>query len=198
MDNCAEKIIKIVNSMRNQIRNLGSSEKVRFKVSDVLKDIQVITYNECQKNKCTLTLNIQDEVEIIGEPTKLSQVFTNLVVNAVQAYPEGQGGKVEVDVSNAPEGKCIIKIRDYAGGIPDSIKDNVFKNILTTKGTKGTGLGLYLAYSVIKGEFSGDITFETVQGGGTTFYIVLDRAETIKNKESNDVQKVEEKQEVNS
>ncbi len=111
------------------------------------------------------------------------QVFTNLIVNAVQAYPEGKGGKVDVDVSRAPEGKCIIKITDYAGGIPDSIKDSVFKSILTTKGTKGTGLGLYLAYSVIKGEFSGDITFETERGGGTTFYIVLDRAETVIEKE---------------
>lgn len=177
MDSCADKIIKIVNSMRNQIRNLGSSEKVRFKVSDVIKDIQVITANEFQKNKCILNINIRDEVEVMGEPTKLGQVITNLVVNAIQAYPEGQGGKVEIDVSRAPEGKCMIKVTDFAGGIPDSIKDNIFKNILTTKGTKGTGLGLYLAYSVIKGEFSGNITFETEKGGGTTFYIVLDRAD---------------------
>lgn len=189
MDSCADKIIKIVNSMRNQIRNLGSTEKVKFKVSDVIKDIQVITFNECQKNGCTLNVTIQDDIEVIGEPTKLGQVFTNLIVNAVQAYPEGQGGKVDVDVSKAPEGKCIIKITDFAGGIPDNIKDNVFKNILTTKGTKGTGLGLYLAYSVIKGEFLGDITFETEKGGGTTFYIVLDRAETTleKNKNINNI-----------
>lgn len=62
----------------------------------------------------------------------------------------------------------------------------MFKNILTTKGTKGTGLGLYLAYSVIKGEFLGDITFETEKGGGTTFYIVLDRAETAMEKQKNE------------
>lgn len=71
MDSCADKIIKIVNSMRNQIRNLGSTEKVKFKVSDVIKDIQVITFNECQKNRCTLNVTIQDDVEVMGEPTKL-------------------------------------------------------------------------------------------------------------------------------
>ena len=53
------------------------------------------------------------------------------------------------------------------------INSYVFKNILTTR---GTGLGLYLAYSVIKGNFNGDITFDTAQGAGTTFYIVIPRA----------------------
>ena len=175
MDSCADKIIKIVNSMRNQIRNLGSGEKVKFKISDVLKDIQVITYNEITKHKCSLDVNIQDDVSVMGEPTKLSQVFTNLIVNAIQAYPEDKGGKIEVEVSKAPNNKCMIKIRDFAGGIPEEIRNSVFKSILTTKGIQGTGLGLYLAYSVIKGEFSGDITFESETGEGTTFYIVLDR-----------------------
>ncbi|MNV50546.1 Sensor protein EvgS precursor [compost metagenome] len=68
---------------------------------------------------------------------------------------------------------AMIKITDFAGGIDDSIKPYIFKNILTTKGTIGTGLGLYLAYSVIKGVFGGDITFESEKGLGTTFYITI-------------------------
>ena len=176
MSNCTEKIIKIVNSMRNQIRNLGSNEMVNFKVSDVIEDIRIVSYNEILVNKCKLIINIEDDLSVYGDPTKLGQVFTNLFVNAAQAY-EGKGGKIEVDVTKAPENKILIKVRDYAGGLPDRIKDSVFKNILTTKGTKGTGLGLYLAYSVIKGEFSGEITFESITGEGTTFYIMLNRAE---------------------
>lgn len=184
MSNCTEKIIKIVNSMRNQIRNLGSDQKYNFKVSDVIEDIRIVSYNEFQKNGSKLIVNIEDDLYILGDPTKLGQVFTNLFVNAVQAYGEN-GGKIEVSVSKAPNNKVMIKVRDYAGGIPEKIRDFVFKNILTTKGTKGTGLGLYLAYSVIKGEFSGDITFESTTGEGTTFYIILNRAD-----ESNE--KVEE------
>lgn len=174
MSNCTEKIIKIVNSMRNQIRNLGSNEKINFKIADVINDIRIIAYNEIQKNKCELIVNIRDDVSVYGDPTKLSQVFTNLIINSIQAY-NGAGGKIEIDISNIPNNMCIVKIRDYAGGIPDNIKNFVFKNILTTKGTKGTGLGLYLAYSVIKGEFSGDITFDSEVGKGTTFYITLNR-----------------------
>ncbi len=174
MSNCTEKIIKIVNSMRNQIRNLGSDQKFNFKISEVIEDVRIIAYNEFQKSKCELIVNIEDDLSVYGDPTKLGQVFTNLLLNAIQAYNE-KSGKIEVSVSKAPSNKIMIQVRDYAGGIPENIKEFVFKNILTTKGTKGTGLGLYLAYSVIKGEFSGEITFESSEGQGTTFYILLDR-----------------------
>ncbi|MNI49566.1 Sporulation kinase E [compost metagenome] len=172
MDNCADKIINIVNSMRNQIRNLGGTTKVDFKINDVINDVKIIAYNEVAKHNCKLNINLIDELTTTGDPTKLGQVITNLIVNAVQAYGEGSG-KVDVVLSRAPENKALIRITDYANGISDDIKPFIFKNILTTKGTKGTGLGLYLAYSVIKGEFGGNITFESEIGHGTTFYVTL-------------------------
>ena len=80
-----------------------------------------------------------------------------------------------VSVEKGPSSMAVIKVADYAGGLDESIAPYIFKNILTTKGTSGTGLGLYLAYSVIKGNFNGDITFETSKGEGTTFYIAIPR-----------------------
>ncbi len=172
MDNCATKIINIVNSMRNQIRNLGGTTKMKFKVSDVINDIKVITYHEIYKNKSEFCVDIIDDLSVEGDPTKLGQVLTNLVVNAAQAYGD-KGGKIDVTVQKAPKNSVLIKISDYAGGLEPEIKPYIFKNILTTKGTFGTGLGLYLAYSIIKGEFNGDISFESDEGMGTTFYISI-------------------------
>lgn len=172
MDNCATKIINIVNSMRNQIRNLGGTTKIKFKVSDVINDIKVITYHEIYKNKSEFCVDIIDDLSVEGDPTKLGQVLTNLVVNAAQAYGD-KGGKIDVTVEKAPKNSVLIKISDYAGGLDPEIKPYIFKNILTTKGTFGTGLGLYLAYSIIKGEFNGDISFESDEGMGTTFYISI-------------------------
>ena len=172
MDNCATKIINIVNSMRNQIRNLGGTTKMKFKVSDVINDIKVITYHEIYKNKSEFCVDIIDDLSVEGDPTKLGQVLTNLVVNAAQAYGD-KGGKIDVTVEKSPKNSVLIKIRDYAGGLEPEIKPYIFKNILTTKGTFGTGLGLYLAYSIIKGEFNGDISFESDEGMGTTFYISI-------------------------
>ena len=176
MDNCATKIINIVNSMRNQIRNLGGTTKVKFKVSNVLNDIKVITYHEACKNNSEINLDIKDDVEVMGDPTKLSQVLTNLIVNAIQAYGT-DGGKIDVIVSETNNKFALINVIDYAGGIDEEIVKYVFKNILTTKGTAGTGLGLYIAYSVIKGEFNGEIDFNTAKGEGTTFSIKIPIAE---------------------
>ncbi len=172
MDNCATKIINIVNSMRNQIRNLGSTTKIKFKIKDVIEDIKVITYHEINKNNCEFAVNIVDDLCIEGDPTKLGQVLTNLVINAVQAYKD-KGGKIDIIVEKALKDKALIKVIDYAGGLDPEIKPYIFKNILTTKGTFGTGLGLYLAYSIIKGEFNGDISFESDDKMGTTFYICI-------------------------
>ncbi len=176
MDNCATKIINIVNSMRNQIRNLGSDNNVKFKISDVINDIKYITFHELKKNNAEIVIDIKDDLEVNGDPTKLGQVLTNLVVNAAQAYAGKAGGKVELVVEKAPKSMALIKVIDYAGGIDEEIAPYIFKNILTTKGTIGTGLGLYLAYSVIKGNFNGDITFDSEKGEGTTFYISIPRA----------------------
>lgn len=176
MDSCSTKIINIVNSMRNQIRNLGTDNIVKFKISDVVNDVKVITYHEVSKNKASLEIKIEDDLYVKGDSTKLGQVLTNLIVNAAQAYKEKEMGKIEITVSSAPNNLAMIKIADYAGGIPEDIKPYIFKNILTTKGTSGTGLGLYLAYSVIKGNFNGDITYESESGVGTTFYITIPRA----------------------
>ena len=176
MDSCATKIINIVNSMRNQIRNLGSDVNIKFKVSEVINDIKIITYHEFAKNKTTLNINIKKDVSVIGDPTKLGQVFTNLTVNAVQAYKEKKNNVVEVTVDEENKETVLITVKDYAGGIDEKIVPFVFKNILTTKGTNGTGLGLYLVYSIVKGEFNGDITFDTKVGEGTTFYIRLPKA----------------------
>lgn len=172
MDNCATKIINIVNSMRNQIRNLGGDTIVKFKISEVVKDIKVITYHEVAKNKSEIDVDVRDDLEIKGDPTKLGQVLTNLVVNAVQAYGD-KGGKINISIDKAPDNMAMIKVTDFAGGLDDNIAPFVFKNILTTKGIGGTGLGLYLAYSVIVGVFNGNITFDTEKGKGTTFYITI-------------------------
>lgn len=171
MDRCADKIIALVNSLRNQIRNIGSDTVTDISITNTLSDIKLILNNELKKNNVELVINTENEINLKGNPTKLSQVITNIVTNAIQAYDK-QGGKVEVTVKEE-KNNAVIFVKDYASGIPESVRPYIFKNILTTKGVSGTGFGLYLAYSVIKGAFGGDITFETETGKGTTFIISI-------------------------
>lgn len=171
MDSCADKIVTLTNSLRNQIRNIGSNDVSEVNVTAVVKDVAVIIHNELTKNKVTLNLDIKKDLVVKGNSAKLSQVITNIVVNAIQAY-ENKGGIVNLVVDKVGD-NAIIFVEDFAGGIPENIRDNIGKNILTTKGVSGTGFGLYLAYSVITGAFGGEITFDTQEGHGTTFYIKI-------------------------
>lgn len=173
MKSCADKIINIVNSMRNQIRNLGNTQKESFEVEKVLKDVKVMVHNEALKSNCEIVIKIVNRPLIYGEKNKLAQVITNMVVNSLQAYREINKKDSVIITLYEKQNNVIIEIKDFANGIPEKIKESIFKNILTTKGTKGTGIGLYLAYSVVKGEFSGDIELETEQGKGTTIYIKI-------------------------
>ncbi len=169
MDSCANKIVTLTNSLRNQIRNIGSNDVSDVNITAVIKDVSVIIHNELTKHRVNLNLEIKKDLIVKGNSAKLSQVVTNIIVNAIQAY-EDKGGEVNVVVDKVGN-NAIISIEDFAGGIPEHIRDNIGKNILTTKGVSGTGFGLYLAYSVITGAFGGEITFDSITGQGTVFYI---------------------------
>ena len=171
MNSCADKIVTLTNSLRNQIRNIGSDEVSDVNITTVIKDVYVILHNELTKYGATLNLDIQKDMFVKGNAAKLSQVVTNIVVNAIQAY-NTKGGKINLTAFEKGN-NAIISVQDFAGGIPDNIKESIGKNILTTKGVSGTGFGLYLAYSVIKGAFGGEITFDSEAGIGTTFYITI-------------------------
>ncbi|MBR2290172.1 MAG: HAMP domain-containing histidine kinase [Clostridia bacterium] len=170
----AERIVNIVNSMRNQIRNLGSNDKEEFELNQMISDLHVLTQNEQKKNGCTFESVINEKIMIYGEKTKLGQVLTNIVVNGIQAYGgQGKKGNVKLTAFTKGTNTCRIEIEDQAGGIPEKVQKYLFKNIMTTKGVKGTGLGLYLAGNVIKGIYQGNIWFEVKKGVGTKFIIEI-------------------------
>lgn len=172
MQTCADRISEIANTVRNQFRNLGKQNVVKFEINKLLQDISVIVHNELKKYNCTLDLNMNEIVSITGAPTKLSQVLTNIIVNAIQVHSGTSGGTVTVNLYTTSK-NIQIEVIDKAGGIDPEILPHLFKNILTTKGEKGTGLGLYLSYSVIKSEFNGDIKVDSTQGVGTKFTVIL-------------------------
>ena len=65
--------------------------------------------------------------------------------------------------------------RDFfdTSALSKEVQDKLFKEMVTTKGKNGTGLGLYMSYSNIKAHFNGNITFETVENSGTTFNLII-------------------------
>ncbi len=126
---------------------------------------------------------------VMADPAGLKQVFLNLVLNAIQAMP--QGGEVALGAFTATPGEIstlfpdvspveaprlvVITVKDSGIGIPPENIDKVFKQFFTTKTDgKGTGLGLMVCKYIIE-EIGGEITVETSQGA--SFHIILRAAE---------------------
>ena len=84
------------------------------------------------------------------------------------------GYEPTVTVSTKREGdKVLISVKDNGNGIPDSIKEKIFQPFFTTKPTgQGTGLGLSLSYDIVKAH-GGELKVESIEGEGSTFYILL-------------------------
>jgi len=166
-----ERIAKIVNSVRNHTRNLSGEDNQDFYIMNVLEDIKILINHQLKSSGCELALAEVQRFLIKGDPGKLGQVLTNLIVNAIQAYGDNPG-KIEAKVSKNGN-NAIIAVSDQAGGISEMFREGIFSKILTTKGVQGTGLGLYLSYSIITGHFGGNITFESEEGKGTTFFVSI-------------------------
>ncbi len=114
-------------------------------------------------------------VTIMGEESKLIRVLQNLVGNAIEAFDEDQRGQVQIFVHNL-ESTAEIIVSDNGKGIPESIRQNLFNPFVTYGKSRGTGLGTAIVKSIVEAH-GGNIDFETMTGGGTTFTITLPKAE---------------------
>ncbi|MBA4372794.1 MAG: hypothetical protein C0402_08000 [Thermodesulfovibrio sp.] len=136
--------------------------------------------------------NISPEYSIAAEvwnvevdPGQISQVFNNLIINAVQAMPKGgtiwfQLNNVVLGQNEVPplhEGRYVkISVKDTGIGIPREHLPHIFDPYFTTK-KKGSGLGLASVFSIIK-RHDGHITVESIPAGGTHFHVYLPASPT--------------------
>lgn len=112
---------------------------------------------------------------VIGAAGKLEQVFVNLLMNAVQALPEGRMGKITVHTATDEEA-ATVSISDDGAGIARAHLDRVFDPFFTTKPIGvGTGLGLSICHGIVTAA-GGAITIESEEGRGTTVRVRLPRA----------------------
>jgi signal transduction histidine kinase len=129
------------------------------------------------EQRAQLVTELNKVAEVMGNQSKLGQIFLNLLINAAQAIPKGQVGDNEVRVSTANRGSdVVVSISDTGTGISKENLAHIFAPYFTTKSqTEGTGLGLAISHNIVTA-MSGDIEIDTELGQGTTFRIVLPSA----------------------
>lgn len=170
----SEYMSDIITAVKGQAVNFTNDEEISFTISELLKRVDILMKHELKNAIVYLNVSVKtDENTIIkGDVNSLVQIINNMLSNAIQAYNGKPEQTIELVVTKE-NSNCIISIQDHAGGLPDKIKNKLFKEMVTTKGKNGTGLGLYMSYSTIRAHFNGDITFESEKGKGTTFNIIL-------------------------
>jgi nitrogen-specific signal transduction histidine kinase/ActR/RegA family two-component response regulator len=110
-----------------------------------------------------------------GTRGRIGQLFLNLLINAVDAIPEGhpEQHEIRVTLGTDSQGRAVVEIADTGGGIAPAHQAHVFDPFFTTKSIGGgTGLGLPICHGIVT-QFGGEISFESTLGKGTTFRVAL-------------------------
>lgn len=158
------RIVSIVRSLSSFSRT-NESDKGDCDINGIIDECLLILKNEYKGRVEIVKDYSRDAVTIQGNEGKLYQLFTNLIMNAIQAI-EGEGS---VFLKTWSKDQIVfIEVKDTGKGFDDSVKDKLFDPFFTTKDPgKGTGLGLSIAYNIVE-EHDGEIHYDSVPGAGTT------------------------------
>lgn len=167
----AEKSTGFINAIKAQTTNINTTNLQLFNAADVMKDALAILEFALRKGNCNLITNFDSTITLYGDPNKLVQVATNLVINSIDAC-KPDGGNISVKIENNGDGFAKLTFQDTGCGIPEEIKTRIFDPMFTTKPFgEGTGLGLSIVHDLVN-EYNGSINVESKKGL-TSFFIYL-------------------------
>ena len=163
-------------------------ERVEVQVARVLRDVQALLRDTLPKDIAFTCRTADDLWMVLGDPTQLHQVLTNLCVNARDAMP--RGGSLSVSLENTvvddvyaglnpdatPGPYVVIKVEDTGTGISSDVQERIFEPFYTTKEVgHGTGLGLSTTLAIVRAH-GGFINVYSEVGKGTKFRVYLPAA----------------------
>jgi PAS domain S-box-containing protein len=173
----AERIRSITQDLR-ALADVQGEHELPIDVRDVLESAINLVWHETLFT-CQLIRSYQRVPLVKANTAKLTQVFLNLLSNAVHAIPEGDPTENEIHVSLRcdPDQRVAIAIRDTGPGIAPDILRHVFDPFFTTKSPdQGVGLGLAISQKLVA-DLGGEIQVESAPEKGSTFRVVLPAAD---------------------
>jgi signal transduction histidine kinase len=169
----AERIAEQANRIAETIRRFlgfarkGTPERKQVSLLGILRDAVELMEAVAKKSRVRLAI-AEDAVDVHAmiDPGQIQQVVANLIMNALQAMPDG--GRVTLG-SGSSEGGAFIEVSDEGPGIPEADRERVFEPFFTTKAEgQGTGLGLSVCKSIIE-RHGGRIDLDRAPSGGARF-----------------------------
>lgn len=182
-----EKILQAADDGEQMVKRIGESTRrhhhpetavrlARVPLNDLVKDSIAFTedYASATRDERGARASFRTELgqdlpPVLASPSELREVFVNLLRNAVDAV-EGEGEVVVRTRAEATHG--VVEVSDTGTGMSPEVMGKLFRPLFTTKGERGTGLGLATAYATVR-RHGGDIQVESAPGAGTTFTVRL-------------------------
>ncbi|MEX1054541.1 MAG: ATP-binding protein, partial [Rhodothermales bacterium] len=169
----------LIRKIQQYIRQEKLTHFTPLDVPTLIQDCIALTrpywYNE--PRRLGIAISVEEDFEevppVMGSATELREVFLNLILNAVQAMPKGGTLIFKTDLAEAG---VRVTVSDTGLGMSDNVRQHIFEPLYTTKGDRGTGMGLAVSYGIIQ-EHEGTIKVESGLGEGSTFVMTFPPAE---------------------
>jgi signal transduction histidine kinase len=164
----------IITAIKGQAVNISTDNQSTFTIDEMLKRSMLLMRHELLNSGCQLKISKDDtqEISLQGDINNLVQVVGNLINNAIYAQKSTGGNEIEIEIRRDAEDLKIM-VKDRGTGISDTILEKMFKTMVTSKGTMGTGLGLYISNAVIRSKFNGYMWGENRPDGGSCLGISI-------------------------
>lgn len=164
----------IITAIKGQATSVSVFDESLFSLDELIKRTTLLMRHELVSSGCTLVAeykNLQNAT-LHGDINNLVQVLVNLVSNAIFSQKQVGGGCITVGADQVGN-QIKIYVKDTGAGIPASVRHRLFKEMATSKGAQGSGLGLYISNAVVHGKFKGTMWCEDNPAGGAIFGMTI-------------------------
>ncbi|QWR78347.1 hypothetical protein E2O03_013000 [Candidatus Magnetomonas plexicatena] len=188
IDNVVDTTMKQVYFMSKTVDDfrdffIPSKEKALFDVKLNIEELLSMFGHVFSKSNIHVSLQVEEDTFAFtdGYPNELKQVILNILNNSSDAIVSKNCSKVQGTIeigigNNEDKSEVLLSIKDNGGGIPENVIERIFEPYFTTKGTDGTGVGLYMSKTIIETNMGGSLTVRNVDDGAE-FVIRLITAE---------------------
>jgi signal transduction histidine kinase len=171
-----ERITNIVVALK-KFSKIEDGKSKLVDINEEINNVLILLNNQMQDKGCKINLHLNNLPKIKLESFGLTQVFSNIIINSLQAVKTNEG-VIDID-GNIDGTNLVLSFKDNGSGISDENMKKVFNPFFTTKNQgEGTGLGLAISYGIIK-KHNGQIQVQSQIGKGTVFKIVIPFQERI-------------------
>jgi two-component system, NtrC family, sensor kinase len=145
--------------------------------NDLIREVYELYRDQAAERGVRLKLDLDETMEPLSlDPREIYQVLANLVGNAIDACTLGEGLPSEPETiirsRSLPEEKILLEVRDNGVGMSAEVRKKLFTIFFSTKGSRGTGLGLLLSHKIVQ-EHEGEIRVESAPRQGAVFQVIL-------------------------